>query len=237
MPAKQTQRPTPIQFPGLMPPPQQQQQQSAPPAPSGDRPFGGQYDYLGGVIPPSYQQLFANILNGAEFGGRFDYFSDSAKNAGHAMSSALGGASGNITIPALANLAQIIAGQGRTDPRRLGRETASIARGTQSSQDEFRGELSRLGLQRSGVGAGAIAAIGQGGENRIAERELKETMLQEERVRSDLDLFVRAILQPSLNLGAMGLGQGQFNSQQNTAQNAATTGAIGSILGALVGVF
>jgi len=128
----------------------------------------------------------------------------------------------------------ILSGQGRTDPALMNRNLMDISRQSQIGQQQAQGYLSQMGLSGSGAGAGLLAALGQAGADTRANYLARETALEEERKRQDLQLmqllfgpkFQRRALDQQMQIARMGQqGGGQFdwgglfNLGANVAQN------------------
>jgi len=97
----------------------------------------------------------------------------------------------------LGTLQSILGAQGQTDPALLNKQLAGISQSTQGNQTALQGQLSRLGLQNSGVGQAIGAAIGQGGTEARSQAIAQENALAEERKRSDLiNLLLPLLIQP-----------------------------------------
>lgn len=116
------------------------------------------------------------------------------------------------------NLLDIIRSQGRTDPRLFNEQLMSIRRGTEASQGQAAESMAASGMDQSGVGQAIQAAIGQGGENRVASATANEQALSEDRKRKDLMLLLHLIIGPQLQKRGQDLGVSQLESATSAAQ-------------------
>lgn len=132
-----------------------------------------------------------------------------------------------------ANLNQMLANQGRTDPRILNRQLTSIDRGTEANQQALTSRLSRAGLQNSGVGAAVAAALDAAGGQQRAGAISRDIEQSEARKRQDLQLLQQLFIDPSTDFEALGLGQFNADRSRNDQQTAAFISALGSIFGGL----
>jgi hypothetical protein len=113
----------------------------------------------------------------------------------------------------------------------MNREIAGINRGTQAQQGALQGGLAQRGMSRSGIGQALSQSIGQAGQDRVANRMAQETQMAEQRKRQDLELFMRMVMDPSIDLSAIAMGQPTKDKNQNTA---AYIGALAQLIGAFV---
>lgn len=133
----------------------------------------------------------------------------------------------------LGTLQQILGLQGATDPALFNRQLADISRTTQGQQDALQGQLSRLGIQNSGVGQALGTAIGAGGADRRAGAIAQEQALQEERKRSDLvNLLLPLLIQPGQQASSNIFG---IPSSPGSNTGSALLGAVGTGIGAYFG--
>lgn len=133
---------------------------------------------------------------------------------------AAGAAQPAASIPPIgyATLAQILLGQGATDPMLLNRQLADISRTTQGRQDALGGQLAAGNLQGSGVGQALQLALGQAGAEQRGQAIAQETATAEARKRQDLDLLLRLIIDPSLQAGGIALGVPSQKGPSSTDQ-------------------
>lgn len=129
------------------------------------------------------------------------------------------------------NLYDIIAGQGRTDPRQMNLDLADISRTTQTQQQDLQGMLAGQGFQRSGLGAALSAAIGQSGAERRSRRISEETQLAEARKRQDLQLLLDLIINPTNQAYATRSGISMGQQQASSQKQGSALGAIGTAAG------
>lgn len=130
-----------------------------------------------------------------------------------------------------ANLGAILAGRGKTDPRRLNNELTDISRTGAANQDMLREEMARLGLSGSGMGMATLGAAGASTQTKRSDAIARDNALAEERQRSDLQLMYDLIIGPSLGtygaLKGVQLGQQQL-SQQNKNSMMQLLGLLGA---------
>lgn len=128
------------------------------------------------------------------------------KGAAATMLRNLRGAS-TYTLPTgFANLAEIIASQGRTDPMRLNQQLVDISRSTGATQQAVEGQMARSGLGGSGLAPALTAAVGAGGARQRSEAIAEENRMTEERRRQDLMLLYNLLINPSLQAYGIELG-------------------------------
>jgi len=130
------------------------------------------------------------------------------------------------------NLLDIIKSQGRTDPRLFNEQLLSIRRGTEAAQGQTGESMAATGMDQSGVGQAIQAAIGQGGENRVAAATAQEQAAAEQRKRQDLMLLLQLIIGPQLQKRSQDLGVSQLESAQSAAQAQQQAAMFASMLGA-----
>ena len=134
----------------------------------------------------------------------------------------------------MANLANIMASQGRTDPRLFNQMRTNIEQRTQAAQQQGQGRLAQMGLGGSKLGQMFIEARGLGGRQQLAGLDAQEAQLQEQRQRQDMNLLnmLMAAIQGNTQMGV-----NQFNTiEQQRDQNRLLGQQSGlSALGALLG--
>lgn len=134
----------------------------------------------------------------------------------------------------MTDLTKMLANEGRSDPRVLGSQVAAIGRGTQSSQDAARGSLAGGGWQNLGLGKVLEAAIGQQGQQRVANTYAADADKAYGRNQANLGLLKSLVLDPQRDYAAIGAGQYGSDKAAQQAKQAGIVGAIGSILSALL---
>lgn len=135
----------------------------------------------------------------------------------------------------LSTLIDVLASRGRTDPALFNQQVADIQRGTQGQQQAIQQQGAQAGLQGSGVMAALQAAAGQAGEDRIAQAKAQENAMAEERRRQDLDLLMRMIMDPSMELFGIHQNVEQAEKQRTLQRDAALANAIGGLFGSIFG--
>lgn len=162
---------------------------------------------------------------------------DQLSNAGSGSPYVLYGLGGTINSAGYGNLLQLLASQGRTDPRMRNAQMAQVQQSTQGAQMQQQGMAARQGFQNSGVNASLQAALGNAGVARQSDLMARDAQLAEDRKRQDLELFRNLVIGPSIDYNAMALGQYAQQSQQKQQSQAAKYGAYASLLGSLAGLF
>lgn len=135
----------------------------------------------------------------------------------------------------ISSLIDILSSRGRTDPAMFNQQVADIQRGTQGQQQQIQQQGAQAGLQGSGVMAALQAATGQAGEDRIAGAKAQETALAEQRRREDLDLFIKMILDPSMELFGTHTNLDQIEKQRSLQRQLGAANFLASGLGAIFG--
>jgi hypothetical protein len=146
----------------------------------------------------------------------------------------LGGPS---ALQGYANLAQILSSQGRTDPAAFNMSLRKIAEGGQANQQMIDQQLAQRGWDNSGVGMALKQAAAGSTQNRLAAARAQELQTAEERKRSDLDLLLKLVTQPSIDAAAIASNQYQASATQGAAQSAARGAqmqALATLLAALM---
>ena len=202
-----------------VPPPNQG---GTPPAYSGPDGWDAIYDSI--VNRSTNRIATGQRLKPSEIGA--DWFATTALRGGQAGAA-------TATPVAYANLIEALLGKGQTDPALVNRQVADISRGTAGQQQQVQGELARRGMSRSGVGQALSTAVGQGGENRIAQMRATEAQLAEDRKRQDLDLFLRMVVDPSLNSYGLTQGVAMQNRQMQQNQQNGYLALLGTLLGGI----
>ena len=152
-------------------------------------------------------------------------------SGGNAFFDMLRKASGPTSGSALSNLMEILQGKGRTSPDLLNRELTTISRDTDATQDALRGEMAGRGLSGSGVGMALGTAIGESGSSRRAGAIAEENKLAEQRMRDDIDLWIRGIVNPSIDDRAISAGQFNASAARSDSNNNALIAALGALIG------
>lgn len=139
------------------------------------------------------------------------------------------------TPTAYGTLMGILQSRGRTDPTLFNRQILANDRGTQASMDAVQGMMAQNNLQNSGVNAAIQGAIGAGGAQRNAQTRAAQTQLEEQRMRDDLDLFLKMVLNPSTDQAALALNQYNQSANRDMQKDAAKYQAYAAIADALLG--
>lgn len=199
-------------------------------------PFGDFITGQGGD-PTWYNQTRGMVLKGDPwYRGQKDLTGQLA-HGGSGNPYALYGIGGTANTLGYGNLMQLLAGQGRTDPRATNMQRAQIQQSTQGAQMQQQGMAARQGFGNSGVNAALQAGLANAGNARQSDLTARDSQLSEERRRQDLELFRNLIVGPSIDYNALALGQYAQQSQQKQQGKAAKYGAYASLLGSLAGLF
>lgn len=133
-------------------------------------------------------------------------------------------------------LLEILKSKGATDPRLFNANLLNIQRGTEAQQSSAAERMAQSGMDQSGVGQAILGAIGQGGENRVANARAQEAALQEQRKRDDLNLLLSLIIDPQLRYKALQMGGDQYAAMSGAANRQTTMGMLGALM-PLLGMF
>jgi hypothetical protein len=138
---------------------------------------------------------------------------------------------GGYALPiGFANLAEMLANQGRTDPRALNMQLTDVSRSGAAQQDLIREQMAQLGLGGSGLGAALGAASGQATQNARSRAIAAENAQAEERKRGDLGLLYDLIIGPSVQGYGIERGVAIQTAAQRQQRDAANQAALSQIL-------
>src|SRR3990170_3041517 len=126
-----------------------------------------------------------------------------------------------------AALLDLIRGAGATDPALMNMAISEASRGTQRREDVVRGAFAQGGLTGSRFLPALLAAVGEGGENRIATIIANETARREQRRRSDLELATQVYEEPRLAYTGLRYADWQAQMQRNRERRARRAAMIG----------
>lgn len=126
----------------------------------------------------------------------------------------------------LNTLLELLSSRGKTDPALLNRQLTANARNTEGQQQRQTGSAAMRNLQNSGVSQAINAAIGAAGADREANIIAKDTALEEQRKRQDLQLLLDLIIRPGIDYSAIDAGQYNARQQSDTAKQGAYINAL-----------
>lgn len=135
------------------------------------------------------------------------------------------------------NLLQLLAQNGRTDPRLMNSIMSGIQRDTQGAQMQAQGQAAAHGFGNSGVNAALQAALGQAGTAKQADVRAQDAALQQQRQMQLQDFFRQNIIQPGTDYAALALGQYGQDKQLAQQNKNAQYGFYGSLLSGLASLF
>ena len=150
---------------------------------------------------------------------------------------ALYGIGGTANTLGYGNLLQLLASQGRTDPRVMNAQRSQIQQSTQGAQMQQQGMAARQGFQNGGVNAALQAGLANAGNARQSDLMARDAQLSEERRRQDLDLFRQLVIGPSIDYNALAMGQYGADKQANSQEKGGKYAAAGSLISALASLF
>ena len=115
----------------------------------------------------------------------------------------LGTQAPGVTSQALANLAKLLRLEGQADPRIMQRQIVGAERGTEAQTRAVRTNLASRGLAGGGFSDTLLAAVGQGGQERVADIRARDAEQAETRKRQDIQAIM-PFLSVILGLGELG---------------------------------
>lgn len=175
-----------------------------------------------------------SIPGGAGAAGRdYSWLSKLLAGAGLLTSATGGSGSVNVNNPMdspigrqiQAAIEQLLASEGRTDPRRFNRMRVGALREGESLAQLARERLAESNMQNFLPGViNEIQTQAQG--SRLAEIDANEAALAEARRRDDLLLALQTVIGPELDLVALLTGQANFDRARRDDRRAATAQAL-----------
>lgn len=133
-----------------------------------------------------------------------------------------------------ATLNELLASQGKIDPRSRNRTLRGVARNTEAQQQQQRASSVERGFGGSGVLEAINAAIGSAGLDREAAVETDFVQQEEQRKRDDLNILLDLIINPTLQGSATSAGLSSQQSAQSAAERQAETNLYVEALKAII---
>ena len=137
----------------------------------------------------------------------------------------------------LQDLLTLLQGQGSIDPRLLAAAQAQNARSTQGQQDAINAQMTRQGLQNSGLAAALRASTAAAGANRGQALNYQNLSDAYQRRQQNLSLLDQLAVQPALGWGSIGTQWGLGQQAQQNQQKSGWLGFAGSLLGGAGKIF
>lgn len=155
------------------------------------------------------------------------------QQSGAGLANILGATGNTLQLQGMGNLYEMLANQGRMDPRILARQQAINARSTQQQQDAARADAARRGLGGGGVNQAIQAAIGSAGANRAADFNYRDIADSYARNQQNLGILNQNVTNPTMDLLAM--ARGQYNADR--ARKDSQIGGYAQLLGTIAAAF
>ena len=157
-----------------------------------------------------------------------------ASNFAGQLFSNLSGQGGTALNTGLGTLNQILSRQGRTDPRQFNQQIASSQR-----RGQVRGDQLTQAFAGRNLGGGLLDALQlnnqQGTSAEIGGIESAEAQRSEGRRRTDLDLLLRLIIDPSLTAFGVERGVATQRANAQSQQQGGYIAALAEIFGSAIG--
>ena len=187
-------------------------------------------NFLGG--DPSFEDFITRGIGKTQFGEQdIDRI---ARDTGSTVLAPLGGFGGTSLALGLGSLNEILSNRGRTDPRAFNQLIASSQR-----RGQVRGDQLTQAFAGRNLGGGLLDALQlnnqQGTSAEIGGIESAETQRAEDRRRSDLDLLLRLIIDPSLTAFGVERGVATQRANAQSQQQGGYIAALAEIYGAGLG--
>ena len=190
-----------------------------------------------GGDPTAYNTTRGMVTGGRPWYKKQGTLTDQIAHGGSGNPYALYGIGGTANTLGYGNLLQLLASQGRTDPRVMNSQMAQVQQNTQGAQMQQQGMAARQGFQNSGVNAALQASLANAGNARQADIRSRDAQLSEERRRQDLELFRNLVVGPSIDYNALAMGQYGADKQNAANEKGGKYAAAGSFIGALASLF
>jgi hypothetical protein len=148
---------------------------------------------------------------------------------GATLATAMNGPGASAAYMGYANLANIMASNGKTDPRLYNQGMTQIAQGGQAQQQGIQQQLAQRGWGNSGVGAALQQSAAGATQDRRSQYQAQQAATEEARKRSDLQLLYQMFVDPSLQGAAIATNQYAGKAAQDSATSAQQQQAILSL--------